>query len=89
MRKGVLDFNMLGYATPKEYYNPRFEYKSDDPFRDDRRTILWVPNIIPGPNGELTTSFITSDVKGYYTIKIEGISEDGIPGVGIREIEVK
>jgi TonB-dependent SusC/RagA subfamily outer membrane receptor len=89
MKKGVLDFKMLGYATSKEYYNPGFEYRSDDPFADDRRTILWIPTIITDSKGDATATFYTSDVKGKYIIKLEGISADGIPGTATTEFEVK
>jgi TonB-dependent SusC/RagA subfamily outer membrane receptor len=89
MKKGVLDFKMLGYATPKEYYNPGFEYRSDDPFEDDRRTILWMPIITSGLNGEASATFFTSDLKGNYTVRIEGISSKGIPGAATTDFEVK
>jgi TonB-dependent SusC/RagA subfamily outer membrane receptor len=89
MKKGVLDFKMLGYVTPKEYYEPGLEYRSDDPFADDRRTILWTSSVTSNSEGEASVSFYTSDLKGTYYIQIEGISSDGIPGVGISEIEVR
>jgi TonB-dependent SusC/RagA subfamily outer membrane receptor len=89
MKKGVLEFQMLGYATPKEYYNPKFEYRVDDVFEDDRRTILWIPTILIDANGEATATFYTSDVKGNFTIRAEGISNEGVPGIGETRFEVK
>jgi TonB-dependent SusC/RagA subfamily outer membrane receptor len=89
MKKGVLDFKMLGYATPKEYYKPRYEFNADDPFVDDRRTILWIPYITTYPNGETTATFYASDVKGNYIIRLEGISEDGTTGAGVTKFEIK
>ncbi len=89
MKKGVLDFEMLGYYTPKEYYNPAFEYRTDDIFEDDRRTILWMPFVITDSEGEGTAILYTSDVKGNYTIRVEGISLEGIPGSAEAEFEVK
>ncbi len=89
MKKGVLDFKMLGYATPREYYTPGIEYRSDDPFEDDRNTILWMPYVLSDKNGEAAASFITSDVKGSYLIRIEGVSSEGIPGSGSSIIEVR
>jgi TonB-dependent SusC/RagA subfamily outer membrane receptor len=88
MKKGVLEFDMLGYYSPREFYNPAFPYV-DDPFEDDRRTILWVPYISPDINGEYKLTFTTSDIKGKYTIRLEGISLDGTPGYAETNIEVK
>jgi TonB-dependent SusC/RagA subfamily outer membrane receptor len=89
MKKGILEFKMLGYATPKEYYIPGLEYRSDDPFEDDRATISWIPDVVVGKDGEASCTFFTSDLKGRYFILLEGISKEGIPGVGVSEIEVK
>lgn len=89
VKRGILEFKMLGYATPKEYYKPGIEYRSEDPFEDDRRTIFWMPFVTTNSNGEASTTFFTSDVKGKYTIKIEGISNQGTPGTAESGFEVR
>lgn len=89
MKRGVIDFQMLGYYTPREYYNPRFEYRSDDPIPDDRRTILWVPDLITDSKGEARVEFYTSDIKGKYTVIIEGISKEGTPGAAYLNFNVR
>jgi len=89
MKKGILEFKMLGYHTPKEFYNPLFEYRSDDVFEDDRRTILWMPYFTTDSEGTGTSSFHTSDVKGKFMIRLEGLSIEGTPGYGTTEFEVK
>ncbi len=89
MKKGVLDFQMLGYYTPKEYYAPAFEYKADDVFEDDRRTLYWMPYVQTDSLGQGWFSFYTSDVKGPYTIQIEGLSYEGVPASAEALIEVK
>lgn len=89
MKKGILEFKMLGYYTPREYYKPRYEYRQDDPFEDDRRTILWEPFITTDENGEYSSYFYTSDIKGRYFLRMEGISNNGTPGSAEMEIEVK
>ncbi len=89
MKKGILEFKMLGYATPKEYYKPSFEYRKDDVFVDDRRTILWQPSVKTDLKGEAMVTFYTSDTKGNFTLCIEGISNEGIPGMAETRIEVK
>jgi len=89
MKKGVIDFQMLGYYTPKEYYKPAFEYKTDDAFEDDRRTLHWMPYVQTDSLGQGSFSFITSDVKGPYTIRIEGLSFEGVLVSAEALIEVK
>ncbi|MCB8999179.1 MAG: TonB-dependent receptor plug domain-containing protein [Bacteroidales bacterium] len=89
MKKGILDFEMLGYATPKEYYKPKYEYRADDPYEDDRRTIFWMPYLLTDSDGRTSFEFYTSDIKGPYVIKVEGLSDSGIPGFGYMQMEVK
>ncbi len=82
MIKGMIEFKMQGYATPKEYYSPKYPYRADDPFIDDRKTILWIPYLMTNSSGEAETSFYTSDIKGNYLITVEGINYKGTPGTG-------
>ena len=89
MIKGMIEFGMLGYASPKEYYVPKYPYRADDPYLDDRRTILWVPYLITNSEGEATASFITSEVKGNFVISVEGINYKGIPGSGSENFIVR
>lgn len=89
MKKGILDFKMLGYSTPKEYYQPGFEYKTDDIFEDDRKTIFWSPKLNTNAKGDAEFSFYTSDVLGDFTIRLEGISKEGIPVFAETKMSVK
>jgi TonB-dependent SusC/RagA subfamily outer membrane receptor len=89
MVRGMIEFTMQGYSTPKEYYVPKYPYREDDPFIDDRRTLLWVPYLEPDTNGSFETSFYTSDIKGYYILSVEGISMKGIPGSGTTVLSIQ
>jgi TonB-dependent SusC/RagA subfamily outer membrane receptor len=90
MLKGVVDFEMIGYHTPKEFYSPRYEtVNPEDPFEDDRTTLYWEPNLITGENGEAEFSFYTSDIEGDYFIIVEGINQNGEPGVGKSTFRIR
>ncbi|KPL16306.1 MAG: hypothetical protein AMS26_05135 [Bacteroides sp. SM23_62] len=45
---------------------------------DFRYLICWEPEIEIGPSGEKTIQFFTGDISGEYTVKVTGISPDGI-----------
>ncbi len=77
MLKGVLDFKMLGYATPKEFYSPRYDLRADMSIPDERTTLFWEPNLMTNSNGEAKEGFFTSDVHGNFSVILEGISNKG------------
>jgi hypothetical protein len=45
---------------------------------DFRYLICWEPDIIIGPSGEYIVKFFTGDITGEYTIRITGISQEGM-----------
>lgn len=87
MIKGVLDFKMLGYATPKEFYSPRYDLRADEGIPDERTTLLWEP-FLKSHNGEASVRFFTSDIRGRYSITLEGITEKGEAIAQSLEFEV-
>ncbi len=89
MIRGKLEFKMLGYATPSEFYSPRYGTGEFESFNDDRKTLLWVPDLKTDINGIAEINFFTSDIPGKYLIIAEGLNKDGIPGAGIKNIELK
>lgn len=89
MIRGRLDFGMLGYTTPTDFYSPKYEPGKIDPFEDDRQTLFWAPEINTNTNGVAEVSFYTSDIPGTYLITIEGISKEGLPGTSHQSIIVK
>ena len=90
MLKGVLDFKMIGYHTPKEFYSPKYEIPGRDEFFDDQRTTLyWLPVVTTDANGKTLVSFYTSDIKGDFSILIEGLDESGSPLIGKSEFKVQ
>ncbi len=89
MKKGVVDFKMLGYYTPKEFYQPRYDIRPDENFEDIRTTLFWEPAISLDNKTDFNYSFYTSDVEGEYMIRIEGIDANGNPGTGSALINVR
>ncbi|MGC9341531.1 MAG: hypothetical protein ACP5E3_02430 [Bacteroidales bacterium] len=88
--KGVVDFEMIGYYTPQEFYSPRYDVENrDELLEDDRTTLLWEPNLITGADGKAEVSFYASDLEGDYYIIVEGINQSGEPGVANSSFRIK
>jgi TonB-dependent SusC/RagA subfamily outer membrane receptor len=89
MLKGVVDFKMLGYCTPHEFYSPKYENVKQDQFIDDRTTLFWKSDISSNIDGEAEVEFYSSDIPGEYLIQVEGITSNGQVGVGKAILEIK
>lgn len=79
MKRGEIQFNMLGYATPKEFYSPKYESPESKKGKDLRKTIYWNPQIILKPGEKHRVEYYNSDLKGKVLITVEGIDENGNP----------
>ncbi len=77
MRRGVIEFDMLGYSAPKTFYQPRYDAASE-PGRN--YTLVWVPEIITSDAGTATLVIDKPGVEGDYRFVIEGISYMGHAG---------
>jgi TonB-dependent SusC/RagA subfamily outer membrane receptor len=90
MKKGFLDFQMLGYYTPKEFYQPKFSnYNSVNEFRNANPTIFWEPDIRTTVGGSASVSFKIPEFEFPMQIEIEGVSYDGKVGVQKKEIQIR
>lgn len=90
MLKGVLDFKMLGYHSPREFYSPKYEIENrDDMFEDDRTTLLWEPFLNTGSDGKASIEFYTSDLEGDYSIIVEGMDKSGTVGTGSSSFTIR
>ena len=71
MKKGIIEFQMLGYQWPRKFYQPAFEhgYKPDD-----IETIYWQPVIETDVNGNARVILRKPKIQGNLRIIIEGIS---------------
>ncbi len=78
MKKGYLEFRMLGYHTPREFYEPLYEGpREEDTPVDERKTVYWLPTMSTDSSGKAVVSFFTTDVETTFNIEIEGISSEG------------
>lgn len=67
-----------GFQAKKEYYSPVYTKKKEKQTKLDlRKTIFWNPDIKPDKSGMADINFYTSDIRGEYLVKFEGISKEG------------
>ncbi len=85
---GVTHFRPFPFTWPKDFYRPKYPTKEALPLGTDlRSTIHWEPMLLIGAEGEAEVSFFTSDRRGAYTIRMEGIDFEG--NIGIFEGKIK
>jgi len=81
-KTGTLTYRPLPLLQRQEFYSPKYNVASSVILPDYRSTLYWEPNITTDQSGRATVSFYTSDIKGKYTVKVEGLSPDGELGDG-------
>lgn len=80
-KPGIIDFTATGFYTARDFFAPDHLNGFDESLKADIRTTLhWEPKIIlNATSNKAEISFFTSDKKSKYAIKIEGITDEGIP----------
>lgn len=89
MIKGKINFDMLGYHKPREFYSPKYGTEFDDLVEDFRSTLYWNPNIRTDSTGMAQISFYCSDRTSTFYIVVEGISTQGQVGSNEKIIQVQ
>ncbi|RCS27185.1 hypothetical protein DUT90_08765 [Polaribacter sp. WD7] len=85
---GIIDFNLAGFYTAREFYNTDHENGFEEQTKPDLRTTLyWNPKISTTKDNEF--SFFTSDVKTSYIIELQGITSKGVPIYETKEIYIE
>lgn len=77
MIRGVVEFDMLGYSTPRKFYQPKYQ-PEQEPAND--YTLIWEPVIITNAAGVATLLFDKPEIHGNYRFNIQGISYSGHTG---------
>lgn len=78
------------YYGNREFYQPNYDLETDEGMMTDfRNTLLWKPSVITDENGEATLSFFCSDINSDFVGRIEGMSEDGLLGIGYFNFSVR
>ncbi|MEO5562090.1 MAG: hypothetical protein ABIR18_01620 [Chitinophagaceae bacterium] len=80
-----------GLQLEREFYSPAYATKEQLEKRipDFRNTLLWSPDVHTNADGKTTLQFYSSDLKGKYTVVVQGMSEKGTFVSGTSTFEVK
>jgi hypothetical protein len=77
--KGMDTLSLVGYTMVKEFYQPDYSKTDEASFKyDNRRTLLWLPNIITnGAEKNIKVSFYNNDNAKKFLITLEGVNDEG------------
>jgi TonB-dependent SusC/RagA subfamily outer membrane receptor len=78
VKRGVVEFDMLGYSKPRQFYQPKYNAGTEP---QHAYTLLWIPEIRTGSSGKARIVFDKPGVNGDYRFIIQGLSLNGHPGV--------
>lgn len=80
-KPGIIDFTSIGFYSAREFYSPDHSNDFEEVLKQDLRTTLhWEPKITLNDSiNKAEVKFFTSDTRSRYVIKIEGITNTGIP----------
>jgi hypothetical protein len=81
--------NYEGLQLQREFYVPQYETQKARESRlpDQRYLLYWNPAI--QVKGKVQINFYTSDVPGDYSVVVEGLTKEGIPGTATATFKVK
>lgn len=78
MKRGVIEFDMLGYSTPRNFYQPKYLPENEP---ESNYTLYWQPVIITDSTGTAHILLDKPAIKGDYRFTVEGVSYLGHMGV--------
>lgn len=78
-----------GFYPIKKFYMPTYDLAEERSFPDNRKTLVWEPNLISNKKGECSVTFYTSDVQSIFIGRIEGVSYQGLLGSSSFKFKVK
>lgn len=81
IKRGVIELQILGYSTPKKYYQPKYEiYDTSEAETVKPSSVYWEPFIQTNLSGQSIINFSIPGNSKIYRIIIEGISYKGHTG---------
>jgi TonB-dependent SusC/RagA subfamily outer membrane receptor len=87
---GVTIQKRMGYNVAREFYAPKYDVNIPDHVRPDfRSTLHWQPNVRTDAGGKASITYWNTDAKATMRIIAEGVSTQGLVGVGKAEYGVK
>jgi hypothetical protein len=84
----LINTSVNGYYQQRIFYSPVYPSAVSSSKVDLRTTVYWNPMVKTDENGSGTLYFYNADPKTKIRIEVQGVSEDGIPGVGTGTYEV-
>ncbi len=80
-----------GLNWQREFYSPVYEVPQQIESRiPDFRTLLyWEPEVSTGEDGRSVLTFYSGDLPGAYLISVQGLTDNGMPGVSRAVVEVR
>lgn len=80
LENGILNITHPGYHQARTFYAPNYHTTLPEHEKPDYRTAIhWEPNLTFDKNGQTWLQFYTADSPATYELRIEGVSEEGIP----------
>ncbi|MBV8388420.1 MAG: TonB-dependent receptor [Mucilaginibacter sp.] len=86
---GTLSFRMHGFYVGREFYSPKYEARAGNNKPDLRSTIMWIPELTTGQNGNASFEFYNADGQGTYRVVVEGIDDKGNIGRTVYRYKVE
>ncbi len=79
-----------GLQLQRQFYSPTYESPQEANYRipDFRNLLYWSPDVKTDEKGKGSLSFYSSDLPGRYTVIVQGISENGLPGKAIASFAI-
>lgn len=66
-----------GYASPAEYYEPRYSVLPPDPIYTNYATVHWEPSLITNSEGKATVRFVVPRRLEDIHVRVEGMGNEG------------
>jgi hypothetical protein len=85
----VTDFILPGFYSAREFYSPTYPLaKTGQDKPDFRTTLYWEPDINLSELEPTKLAFYSGDSPGTYTIRVEGMTDDGRPVSGVHTFTI-
>ncbi|WP_111671563.1 TonB-dependent receptor plug domain-containing protein [Algoriphagus litoralis] len=85
---GTLVTQYGGYDSPREFYSPKYDEKSNaNATTDSRATLYWNPAVNTDANGKAQIQFFNSDTAKRQLIILEGMDAEGRLGRTVKIIQ--
>ena len=70
---------MRGYAVCDDFYSPDYSHRPLPDTKDNRRTLLWMPDVKFNKEGKATVRLFNNSKQTAISIEAEGITRNGKP----------